>query len=430
MTMTRPLNRAPRCRRRTAGRLPTLATSIAAVLLLLSTGCRHVIGPDPAVSIADSTVAAAVDSGVVPGAVLLIARDGVVVHLKAYGYASEYSFDGSRLVSPVPMTTETMFDLASLTKAFGTTFAIMKLVDECRVDLDAPVRTYLPLFTGASKDSVTVRHLLAHSSGLYQWKPLYYHARTNDETYRYIAELPLERPVGKQRRYSDLGFMLLGYIVEHVTGQPLDSYLEDSLYSPLRLQATSFNPKNQARFSTRRFAATSHGNPFERRMVADDNFGYVCDEDVNDFGDWRQYVLDGEVNDGNAWYANNGVAGHAGLFSTATDLNVLLKLLVNRGALQGEALISGATIDRFLTKDEFGHGLGWFMSANSLPAENLPEGSFGHTGFTGTYAIAMPAIGVNLVLLTNRQNGGVDSSGRYPDLTPLRRAVTEAFVQH
>lgn len=404
---------------------------ITFVLIVSMMGCAAGrLDPDvrKGIATADSVVKASVDAGVVPGAVLLVTSEGVIVHREAYGYASRFDFTGEPLTDPVPMTTETVFDLASLTKAFATTLAIMKLVDDGSVELDAPVKTYLPAFSGAHKDSVRVRHLLAHTSGLYQWKPLYYHASTSEATYEYIVSLPLEKPVGKQRSYSDLGFMLLGYIVEEVSGQRLDRFVEEVLYTPLRLQATAFDPRSKTLLLARQYAATSHGNPFELKMVADDNFGYKCEENVEDFSGWRGYTLDGEVNDGNAHYANGGISGHAGLFATATDLSVILKLLVNRGEVRGNHLISGRTIDTFLTRDEFGHGLGWFMSPNSLSVDELPNGSFGHNGFTGTYAIAMPAIGINVILLTNRQNGGVDASGRYPDVSALRRGVTEAFA--
>ncbi len=398
------------------------------ITTVLLAGCNSVRSTNPDVAAADSLVNAAVDTGLVPGAVLLITINGRLVHREAYGSGERYDFDGSEIAKPIPMTTEHVFDLASLTKSFSTSLALMKLVDDGLVNLEAPVKTYLPLFSGPAKDSVTVRHLLAHTSGLYQWKPVYYHAASSSEAYRYISELPLEGHVGSQRQYSDLGYMLLGYLVETVSGQPLDELVASAIFQPLQLQATGYNPTGNPRFRARGYAATSRGNPFERRMVADDDFGYVCQEDVEAFQGWRQYSLIGEVNDGNAFYANGGVAGHAGLFSTATDLSVLLRMLTNRGDVRGQQLISKGTIDAFLTKDSFGHGLGWFMSANSLPVDNLPEASFGHTGFTGTYAIAMPAVGVSIVLLTNRQHAGVDSTGRYPDISNLRRKVSELFV--
>ncbi len=395
------------------------------LFLVVLTSCSgQESGFPPALASADSLLQVAVDGELIPGAVLLISKDGQTVHEKAYGFAQLFEYGPERLDNPPPMTTAHRFDLASLTKVFATTFGLMLLVDQGKVDLDAPVHTYLPAFRGPAKDSVTVRHLLSHSSGLHPWKPLYYHAKTPQETYAYISQLPLAYPVGKQRRYSDLGFMLLGYLIEAASGQPLDAFLTTTLYDPLGLKTTAFNPPPEGP----RFAATSHGNPFEKRMVADDDFGYLCDEEPDAFQQWRAYVVIGEVNDGNAYHAHNGLASHAGLFSTAADLQVLLDLLLNKGIHAGQRLLSEAVIDTFLTKNRFGHGLGWAMSSDVLPADNLPEGSFGHTGFTGTYAVAVPAHGLSIILLTNRQNVGVTDSGYYNSVTPLRKRITELMI--
>jgi CubicO group peptidase (beta-lactamase class C family) len=285
-----------------------------------------------ALAAADSAIEAWVSAERIPGAVLLVARDGQVLQERAFGYAELKELrDGRivRLAHPVPMTTHDLFDLASVTKVMATTFAVMMLVDRGEVSLDAPLNTYLPDFRGPHKDSITVRNLLTHTAGLRQWVPIYYHARDEKGAYAYIRKLPLEWGVGEGRHYSDLGFMLLGYMVEHVTGQRLNVFLRHELYDPLGLANTAFNPE------TRRlgpFAATSQGNPYEKHMVYDSTFGYKCTEDPTSFTGWRDYTLAGEVNDGNAYYANGGIAGHAGLFSTADDLHVLLELLLGRGA--------------------------------------------------------------------------------------------------
>ena len=237
--------------------------------------------------------------------------------------------------------------------------------------------------------------------------------------------------------------MLLGYLIEAVTGRPLDVFLTEALYEPLGLHATAFQPRSH---DLKGFAVTSHGNPFEKRMVADDDFGYLCDEDPNSFTRWRTYVLDGEVNDGNAYHANNGVAGHAGLFSTASELNVLMTLLLNEGVYEGNVTLPQVRShavpgEMFLTKlrrrgknnyqvfvASFANGLGWAMSTNDLPADSLPEGSFGHTGFTGTYALGVPGEDFSIILLTNRQNNGVQSSGDYHSVDPLRREITALLL--
>ncbi len=372
---------------------------------------------------ADSLVQAAVHVDQLPGAVLLVAQEGDIVFQKAYGHAKRYAFGGTQLAAPEPMTTAHQFDLASLTKVFATTFGVMMLVDAGEITLDDPVHQYLPLFTGPGKDSVTVRHLLTHTSGLHPWKPLYYHASTAEETYAYISALALATPVGKTRRYSDLGFMLLGYLIEEVSGQSLDAFMQARLYNRLGLQQTGFIPTEGP------FAATSHGNPFEKRMVADDDFGYICDEIPESFTDWRAYVLQGEVNDGNAFHANEGVAGHAGLFSTAEELNTLLSLLLNHGVHEEQQLISKDVIEAFLTPTETGQGLGWAMAAPALPVDTPPAGTFGHTGFTGTFAVGVPSAGISIVLLTNRQQTNVGPDGRYMSLTSLRKSVVRAVLE-
>ncbi len=373
----------------------------------------------------DSLVRVAISDNIIPGAVLSIFVENQEVYKKAYGWASSQDFAGSPLHQPELMTTDHLFDLASLTKVFATTMAVMKLVGEKEINLMDPIATYLPLCDQPLLQEITIQHLLTHTSGLAPWKPLYYHASTSDETYAYICSLPPATEVGAERHYSDLGFMLLGYMVEEVSGMSLQSYLQEKIYGPLELKNTLFLPEDPSF----RFAATSHGNPFERKMVEDPDFGFKCDENPDDFNAWRQRILVGEVNDGNAYHANQGMAGHAGLFSTADELQQLLQLLLNHGKKDKTNILDKATIERFLTKDSFGHGLGWAMSANTIPASNLPEGAFGHTGFTGTYALCLPDRNASIILLTNRLHLGVNEEGYYPSVTNLRRAISEYFIE-
>jgi len=380
-----------------------------------------VAGPNltRALATADSLIDAAVGTQF-PGAVLVVARDGRVLRERAFGHAQLYDSAHRRLAAPRPMRASTLFDLASVTKVMATTFAVMLLVDRGSVDLDAPVWRYLPDFRGPHLDSITVRHLLNHSSGLVQWQPLYYHASNGSETYAVIRAMPLGWGVGEGRHYSDLGFMLLGQIVERVSGRPLGTFVERELYRPLGLRSTTFDP--QARGFTD-FAATEQGNGYERHMVYDSTFGYRYRGDPTAWNGWRRYVLVGEVNDGNAWYANGGAAGHAGLFSTAAELRVLLDLLIGRGSYGGRRYIRSEIVDRFLTRDRFEHYLGWMMP------RGMPEGSFSHTGFTGTYVLGVPRYGLSIVVLTNRQNMGTDTRGYFPDLAPLQHALAQALVR-
>lgn len=370
------------------------------------------------IAAADSLIDAAVGTQI-PGAVLVVSRDGRIVHERAHGYAQLNDFEMRRIAEPRPMRTSTLFDLASVTKVMATTFAVMLLADRGQLDVDAPVHRYLPDFRGPRLDSITVRHLLTHSAGLVQWQPLYYQAANTAETYAAIRAMPLSWGVGDARHYSDLGLMLLGYIVERVSGRRLDVFLEQELYRPIGLRSTTFNPK--ARGFTD-FAATEQGNVYERHMVYDSTFGYLYQGDPAAWDGWRRYVLVGEVDDGNAWHANGGVAGHAGLFSTGADLRVLLDLLINRGTWKGRRYVRPQVVAQFLTLDGFRNYLGW-----QLPRD-LPEGSFSHTGFTGTYVLGVPKYRLSIVLLTNRQNMGTNNRGYFPDLAPLQQAVSRAIV--
>ena len=235
------------------------------------------------IAVADSTIEASIGK-LIPGAVFLVSKDGHVVHERAFGYAQLNDYAMHRLASPPVMRTSTMFDLASVTKVMATTFAVMMLVDRGQIELDAPVYRYLPDFRGAHLDSITVRHLLQHSAGLVQWQPLYYHASSSAQTYDVIREMPLQWGVGEGRHYSDLSFMLLGYIVEHVAGQRLDVFVAQNLYRPLGLASTTFNPRSHG-FTE--FAATEQGNVYEKHMVYDTTFGYLYKGDPTAWNGWR-----------------------------------------------------------------------------------------------------------------------------------------------
>ncbi len=393
-----------------------------------------------AVASADSVVRAWVEEGRVPGAVLLASDRAGPLLATAHGWARAYDFGGGQYPSegvpvaaaaivpaaePVPMSVETVFDLASVTKVMATTMAVALLADRGALEVDAPVRRYLPDFAGGGRDAITVEHLLTHRSGLPQWQPVYYHASEAAAAHAWVRDLALEWPVGAERHYSDLGFMVLGRLVERVSGLPLDRFLATELYGPLGLQATGFRGRaaSAGGFGGRvlGFAATSHGNPFERRMVHDAGFGYRIAGDPDAWAGWRRYTLSGEVNDGNAHHAFGGVAGHAGLFSTASELEILLRLMLEGGELDGRRYLSGALVDRLLASTGDGQGLGW-----QIPAD-APPSAFGHTGFTGTFVLGVRDTGLAVVLLTNRQHGGVDAETAYPDVGPLQRAVVAAL---
>ncbi len=343
--------------------------SFIIVILLTTFSCRDNSQTDPRallVSAVDSVIRNKLDSDTIPGAVILIKKGNNVIYENAYGYAQKYDYGHKLLDTPVRMTTESMFDIASLTKVIGTTTSLMLLVDKGLISIDDPVGKFIKAFDTPEKKGVTIRNLLTHTAGLYEWYPLYYRSTTRQKTYGVIADLPLKFPVGKQRRYSDLGFMLLGEIIEKISGMSLDNFEKENIFMPLGMDSTTYNPLKF--FTPGNIAATSHGNPYEKRMVSDSTLGFTIKGiDPDSWSGWRKYTLRGEVNDGNTWYASEGISGAAGLFSTAGDLQKLVDMLMNKGRVNGRQFISEKTIGTFLTQDQFRNGLGWMMD----PATHL-----------------------------------------------------------
>ena len=280
--------------------------------------------------------------------------------------------------SPAP-DARTLWDLASLTKVVGTTSAIMQLVAEGHVALDAPVHCYLPEWTGDGKELVTIRHLLTHSSGLPAWRPLYKEAEDTASALRLVYETPLDTVPGARMVYSDLGAILLGEVVRRVSNRPLDGYLQERVFAPLLMESTGFRPP----------AALAP---------------YIAPTEVDA---WRQRHLRGEVHDENA-YALGGLAGHAGLFSSALDLERFARMYLNGGMLDTVRILDSATIATFTTVQDrafSSRALGWDTptGTNSAGTRMSPR-AFGHTGFTGTSLWIDPEHDVFVLLLTNRVN--------------------------
>lgn len=375
----------------------------------------------------DSLLQTKVKLDEIPGAVIEIKKDGQVLCEKAYGYAQKYDF--AHNIVNEKMTVGHLFDIASLTKVIGTTTSIMLLTDRGKISVDDPVYKYIKAFDTPDKRSITIRHLLTHTAGLYEWYPLYYRASNKTESYKLIGELPLMFPVGAGRHYSDLGFVLLGEIVEIVSGLSLETFMEQNIFLPLHMTSTTYNPLKTGKFKN--IAATSHGNPYEKRMVYDSTLGYKFKEiDPENWNGWRNYTLKGEVNDGNAWYANGGISGAAGLFSTVEDLQKLVDMLINKGMAGSHQFISEKTISSFLNKDKYKNGLGWMMDPDNSFMKNGPDGTFGHTGFTGTSISVIPKYNISIILLINRQNTGLLSNGEYYNVAPIRSQVFNAILKY
>ena len=377
----------------------------------------------------DSILQSQVNLGKIPGAVILIKESNKILCRRAFGYAMKFNYDHELASPPEKMTVSHMFDIASLTKVIGTTTSVMLLADRGQLNIDDPAGKYIEAFNSPDKKEITLRHLITHTAGLYEWYPLYYLASAKEECYRVIGELPLKFPVGEGRHYSDLGFVILGEIIEEVSGMSLEEFMRTDIFLPLRMNNTTFNPLSSGRH--RKIVATSAGNPYEKRMVYDSTLGYQVEEiDPLQWNGWRTYLLRGEVNDGNAWYANGGVSGAAGLFSTAADLQKIVDMLLNKGMTRSGQFLSPETVTTFLTMDKFNNGLGWMMDPGNSFMRNAPDGSFGHTGFTGTSIAVIPSENISVILLVNRQNIGLSDEGDYYNLNPIRSQVFRAVLRY
>lgn len=316
----------------------------------------------------DRVVARGIKAGGFPGAAVVVGRKGSAVWEKGFGRI-DWVNSSSRVSA-----TETIYDLASLTKVIGTTTAVMILFDEGRIKLDAPVNTYLPEFTGGYKDSVTVRQLLEHRSGLPADRDLWRVAHSPAEARQVVLDAPLECKPGECYIYSDLGAITLGMMVERVTGQGLDVFLHERVFAPLGMVNTFFRPADSLKA---RVAPTEVSPP-------------------------RGYPLQGEVHDENA-YALGGVAGHAGLFSTASDLSIFAQMILEGGEYKGVRIVSDSTIKLFTTRAAGSRALGWAMADGQWGSGRfMSEGSFGHVGYTGTSLWIDPDREMFVILLTNR----------------------------
>ena len=316
----------------------------------------------------DRIVARGIKAGGYPGASVVIGRKGYAVFQKGFGKL------GWTASSPRVTADRSIYDLASLTKVVGTTTAAMLLFDQGRLDLDAPVSTYLPAFSGGWKDSVTVRQLLTHRSGLPAGRDLWRVARTADEARAAVLATNLECRPGQCYIYSDLGADVLGFVVEAVAGESLDNFLHDKVFEPLGMTDTFFRPADSL---TYRIAPTEIAPP-------------------------RGYPLQGQVHDENA-YALGGVAGHAGLFSTAADLSIFAQMMLNGGEYNGVRILSDTTVALFTRRAAGTRALGWDTAdGDGGSGKFLDSHAYGHTGYTGTSIWIDPERQMFVLLLTNR----------------------------
>jgi CubicO group peptidase (beta-lactamase class C family) len=316
----------------------------------------------------DRVVQRGLNAGGYPGAAVVIGRKGAVVWQKGYGRLGWT--DAYETVNPE----RSIYDLASLSKVVGTTTAIMVLQDQGKLDIEAPVSRYLPGFSGGTKDLVTVRHLLTHRSGLPAGRDLWRIAWTPEDAKRAVLSTPLECVPGQCFIYSDLGADVLGMVAEAVAGEPLDTFLDRNVFKPLGMLDTYYRPSDSLRT---RIAPTEVTPP-------------------------RGYPLRGEVHDENA-YALGGVAGHAGLFSTAGDLAIFAQMMLNGGTYNGARIVSDSTVALFTRRAAGTRALGWDTAdGDGGSGKYLSERAYGHLGYTGTSIWIDPDREMFVILLTNR----------------------------
>jgi CubicO group peptidase (beta-lactamase class C family) len=348
----------------------------------------------------DTAVGAAIKRGDCPGAVVLVVHAGAVAYRKAFG---------NRAVKPdeVAMTADTVFDMASLTKPVATGTSVMILIQQGKLKPDDLVSKHWPAFAANGKDKVTVEHLLLHTSGLTADNALADYADGRAKALERIAALKLEAPAGERFKYSDVGFIALGELVERVSGTPVDAFAKKHVFEPLKMTDTSFNPAEAIK---KRIAPTG-------------------------LRDGKTIL--GAVHDPRA-FKMDGVAGHAGLFSTADDLARYCRMLLREGELDGARVLDAKTVKLFtephavpvLDKGKESKGarsFGWDVDTSySAPRGALfkkGEG-YGHTGFTGTSVWIDPGTKTAVIVLTNRVHP--DDKG---NVTRLRREVATIVAE-
>ncbi len=307
-----------------------------------------------------------------PGGVVLAALNGEVKVSLPFG-AQTYSASSPKI------TEQSIYDLASLTKVIATSTSAMICVDRKLFSLDDKISRFFPeLKKDNNKRNITIRHLLLHRSGLPAFKQFYKTLTSKSEIIADILKSDLQFKPGKKTQYSDLGMILLGVIIEKVTGQSLDTFCRREIFSPLKLRNIMFNPPDSLLY----------------RIVPTEIDNY-----------WRNKLIHGKVHDETAWLMN-GVAGHAGLFSTAEDLLVILQMLMQKGTYGGVNIVSPETVKMFTTRFDTlsDKALGWETRGENTEgfASYFSSSSYGHTGFTGTMVWSDPKSGLIIVFLTNR----------------------------
>lgn len=340
----------------------------------------------------DSIMAVGLREHAAPGATLAVGRYGRLVHLKAYGRLDT-------AIASSPVDANTIYDMASLTKVIATTTAAMILEEQGQLDLDRTVASYLPEFNAPDKAGITLRMVITHRGGLEAFAALYKTFSGREQYLQQINLRPLKSVPGTVMVYSDWDMILTQLVIEKITGTPLDKFVDEKVFRPLGMKSTMYTPDSSLKF---RIAPTEIDTA-RGGLV----WGKVHDENANAIG---------------------GVAGHAGLFSTAPDLAVFAQMLLNGGIYEGVRIVKAATVARWTAPQTGGssRALGWDTpSKNSSAGRYFSPRSFGHTGFTGTSIWVDPTRDLFVILLTNR----VDPTRANTRVFALRRAIADAVQQ-
>ncbi|HWS89217.1 MAG TPA: exo-beta-N-acetylmuramidase NamZ domain-containing protein [Pyrinomonadaceae bacterium] len=362
----------------------------------------------------DAAVAESIQRKELPGAVVLAARRGGVVWRKAYG---------ARALVPAreEMTVDTVFDVASLTKVVATSTSALILVERGKLRLSDPVSRHIPELKGEGRERITVEHLLTHRSGYAPDFDLSDRWEGHEEMLKRLYVEPLRSVPGARFVYSDIGMIVLGEVVHRVSGEPLDVFAEKNVFAPLGMKDTRFRrigPGGESDVTLRRIAPTESVRGMRSYLGG-----------TGDAGADAEKMLRGQVHDPTA-NRMGGVAGHAGLFSTADDLAVFCQMILNGGEYGGARILSPLgvaemTRPRQVTEDGGARGLGWDVHTtfSTNRGDLFPPGSFGHTGFTGTSIWIDPASETFIVFLSNRVHP--DGKG---DVGPLRGRVANVVA--
>ena len=348
----------------------------------------------------DNLLMSAIEDRAFPGAVVALGRDSILVKMDAYG---TYTYRSRRRMRP-----SSPFDLASLTKVIATTTASMLLFEQGLLDLEAPVARYLEGFDRPDKRDITIRQLLTHSSGLAPFRTFYADSvLTRQAIIDSIYASPLVAKPGGKYRYSDFGMIMMALVIERITGQEFAAWCKSNIFEPLGMTDTGFRQAG----------------------VPDSN---IVPTELDDY--FRHRLIQGEVHDENAWILG-GVAGHAGLFSTARDLSRFASMMVRNGRYDGGQFLKPATIGLFTTVVDTSfstRALGW-DTRNPFPepssaGDYFGPRSYGHTGFTGTSIWIDPDHRVFVILLTNRVYPTRESFAYLPVRREVADITYEALV--